>query len=204
MLLRGGLQFRGLVVRVGSMALAYSTQNKLGSAAPAFRLPGVDGNFHQLSDYKNAKAIVVVFMCNHCPYVIAVQARINALAKEYSARNIQFLAVNSNDSIRYPDDGFEAMKVRAKEENFAFPYLWDETQEVARAYGAVCTPEFYLYKVNPNGATCLDYQGRLDDSWKDEAKVTHSDLRLAIEDVLAGKKPSSDQKPAMGCSIKWK
>jgi len=200
------------------MALAYSTQDHLGSAAPDFQLQGVDGKSHQLSDFKNAQALVVVFMCNHCPYVIAVQDRINALAREYAGRSVQFVGINSNDSVRYPADNFEAMKVRAKEANFAFPYLWDEKQEVARAYGAVCTPEFYLYRLSPQknsaspqdrlnpqgGDTCLAYQGRLDDSWKDETQVTRQDLKLAIEAVLAGKKPDSDQKPAMGCSIKWK
>jgi peroxiredoxin len=185
------------------MALAYSTKGTLGSAAPDFKLLSVDGDTYQLSDFKNSKAIVVVFMCNHCPYVIAVQDRINTLAQEYAVRDVQFLGINSNDSSRYPDDNFEAMKVRAKEENFTFPYLWDEHQEVARAYGAVCTPEFFVYSV-ANGVTALEYKGRLDDSWKDESKVTRQDLQMALEDILDGKKPDPDQKPAMGCSIKWK
>ncbi|MEO5969660.1 MAG: thioredoxin family protein [Bdellovibrionia bacterium] len=185
------------------MAPTHSTKGTLGSVAPDFKLPCVDGDTYQLSDFKNSKAIVVVFMCNHCPYVIAVQDRINALAQEYSVRDVQFLGINSNDSVQYPDDNFEAMKVRAKEENYTFPYLWDESQEVAKAYGAVCTPEFFVYSVT-NGVTALEYKGRLDDSWKDESKVTRQDLQMALEDILDGKKPDPDQKPAMGCSIKWK
>jgi peroxiredoxin len=185
------------------MALAYSTAGVLGSSAPDFQLRGTDDKLYRFSDFKTAKAVVLVFMCNHCPYVIAVQDRINALAKEYAGRNVQFLGINSNDSVRYPADNFDAMKVRAKEQGFVFPYLWDEHQEVAKAYGAACTPEFFLYSVF-QGGTSLEYQGRLDDSWKDEAKVTRQDLKSAIEEVLQGKKPDSDQKPAMGCSIKWK
>jgi peroxiredoxin len=198
------------------MSLAHSTVGGLGSAASAFKLRGVDGKFYQLSDFQNGvqkpQAIVIVFMCNHCPYVIAVQDRINALAKEYLNRNVQFLGINSNDSTKYPADGFEAMKVRAREQNFVFPYLWDESQEVAKAYGAVCTPEFYLYGVTgslssgsvDSAKTHLDYKGRLDDSWKDPAQVTRQDLKQALEAVLKGEKPDPDQKPAMGCSIKWR
>jgi peroxiredoxin len=185
------------------MALAHSSSANLGSAAPDFKLKGVDGQVHQLSSYQNCKALVLVFMCNHCPYVISVQERINQLAKEYLTKPVQFLGINSNDSIRYPSDGFEEMKVRAKEQNFVFPYLWDENQKVARAYDAVCTPEFYLYRIT-GGKTSLDYKGRLDDSWKDASQVTRQELKLAIENTLAGHEPLADQKAAMGCSIKWK
>jgi len=184
------------------MAL-YSDPAKLGSTAPDFTLPGVDGKTHRLSDFRNSQALVVVFMCNHCPYVIATQGRINTLAREYASRQVQFIAINSNDSVRYPDDSFDQMKVRAQEQNFSFPYLHDESQAVARAYGAVCTPEFYLYGLS-SGEFTLQYRGRMDDNWKDESAVTRRDLALALDEVLAGKLPDSDQKPSMGCSIKWK
>jgi peroxiredoxin len=181
----------------------YSISVQLGSPAPDFTLPGVDGNVHQLSDFKYSKVLVIAFICNHCPYVIATQGRINALAQEYSTRGVQFVGINANDSVKYPEDSFEAMKARAKDQGFVFPYLWDESQKVAQAYGAVCTPEFYAYAVI-SGEFILKYQGRLDDSWKDEKSVTRRELALALDEILAGRDPSPDQKPAIGCSIKWK
>ena len=181
----------------------FSQPGQLGSVAPEFSLPGVDGKTYQLSDFQGARALVISFMCNHCPYVIATQGRMNQLAKEYASQGVRWLGINSNDAQKYPEDRFEQMKIRAQEQGFVFPYLRDETQEVARAYGAVCTPEFYLY--TPRDAEwVLQYQGRLDDNWKDESSVTRHDLREAIDRVLAGQAPVSDQKPAMGCSIKWK
>ena len=188
------------------MALTYSKPIGMGTEAPNFKLRGVDDRFHSLSDFRESKALVVVFMCNHCPYVIAIQGRLNHLAKEYQARGVQFIGINSNDPVRYPDDSFEEMKVRAKEQGFVFPYLQDDTQEVARAYGAVCTPEFYAFgpAAAVDGSRSLQYQGRLDDSWKNEAGVTRRELALALDAILAGKPPVADQKPAMGCSIKWK
>jgi len=186
-----------------SMALTYSSPGKLGSIPPDFNLPGVDGRSYRLSDFKDSRALVLVFMCNHCPYVIATQDRINQLTKDYSPRGVSVVGINSNDAIRYPDDSFEQMKKRAKEKNFAFPYLVDESQEVAKAYGAVCTPEFFVYGATPAGFQ-LQYLGRLDDNWKDSDAVSRRDLAEALEAILAGRKPSTDQKSAMGCSIKWK
>ncbi|MCM2322929.1 MAG: thioredoxin family protein [Oligoflexia bacterium] len=185
------------------MALTYSEQTELGSVAPAFRLPGTDGRTYGLEDFHSARALVVIFMCNHCPYVKAVKDRINALARDYQSRGVAVVGISSNDSARYPDDGFEAMKRVAREEGFVFPYLWDETQEIARAYGAVCTPDFYVYSRRDEGFA-LGYRGRLDDNWKDESAVTRRELRDALEAILRGEKPASDQKPSMGCSIKWK
>lgn len=185
------------------MAPTFSEPAQLGSIAPHFSLPGVDGKVHSLSDFKDAKVLVVAFMCNHCPYVIATQGRMNHLAKEYSSRGVQWIGINSNDSSRYPEDRFEMMKVRAQEQGFVFPYLRDESQEVARSFGAVCTPEFYVYTPE-QGQFKLKYQGRLDDNWKDESAVTQRELAHAIEALLAGKEPSPEQKPAIGCSIKWK
>ncbi len=149
------------------------------------------------------KALLVIFMCNHCPYVIAVQDRINQIAKDYADQGVAVVGINSNDAENYPEDSYEKMKQRAKEKNYAFSYLYDETQEVAKAYGAVCTPDPYLYE-NQDGKFLLRYHGRIDDSWKDESAVTSKDLRKAIEAVLKDDKIEFEQKPSMGCSIKWK
>lgn len=183
------------------MALTYSEKTETGSNAPDFALPGIDGEVHRLADFRDARALVVAFICNHCPYVKAVQGRINALAREYQARGVSFVAINSNDSVKYPDDSFEAMKRVAAENAYVFPYLWDETQSVAKAYGAVCTPDFYLYE--NSGEFQLRYRGRLDDSWKDEKAVTQRDLAAAIDAILSSK-PMPKEIPSMGCSIKWK
>ncbi len=185
------------------MALTYSNPTQKGSLAPDFSLLGVDDKRYSLKDFKDAKALVVVFMCNHCPYVIAVQGRINQLAREYANKGVKFVGINSNDPVRYPADNFDAMKIRAREQGFVFPYLQDETQEVAKAYGAVCTPEFYAYKPGPKGFA-LEYQGRLDDNWKDESAVTRRELALALDAILRGESPSEVQNPSMGCNIKWK
>lgn len=189
------------------MALTYSVNQKLGQPAPEFSLPGVDGKTYSLAgilrDAPEARALVVIFMCNHCPYVIAVQERINELARRYGPRGVKLIGINSNDPIRYPSDNFEAMKKRAAELGYAFPYLMDETQEVARAYGAVCTPDPFVFE-RVGGEFLLRYQGRIDDSWKDPRAVTRQDLALALDAILAGKPVSPDQIPSMGCSIKWK
>ena len=181
----------------------YSQPVQLGSTAPDFALPGVDDRIYRLSDFQGGRALVIAFICNHCPYVIATQGRMNRLAAEYAEHGVRWLGINSNDAQKYPDDSFEQMKVRAKSQGFVFPYLRDETQEVARAYGAVCTPEFYVY-VPRGDRWVLEYQGRLDDNWKDESAVSRSELREALDRVLAGNPPVEDQKPAIGCSIKWK
>jgi peroxiredoxin len=196
------------------MAPTASEPGILGSHPPDFSLPGVDGKTYGLSDFQGAQALVVVFLCNHCPYVIATQGRFNRLARESIQRGARWVGISSNDASNYPEDSFEAMKVRAREQDLSFPYLYDETQKVARAFGAVCTPEFYLYgkassgqatvQTTPGSQFVLRYKGRLDDHWKDEQKVTQTDLADALELVLAGKLPNSDQKPALGCSIKWK
>lgn len=185
------------------MAPTFSEERDLGSAPPEFWLRGTDGKSYQLADFANSKALVIVFMCNHCPYVIAVQGRINALAKEYASKGVQLIGINANDSVKYPDDSFESMKQRAKEQGFSFPYLWDETQEVARAYGAVCTPDFFVYGRQGQGFA-LGYRGRLDDNWKDEKAVTRRELAGALDLILSGKAPSTEQSSSMGCSIKWK
>lgn len=185
------------------MVLKYSNPGELGSKVHDFVLPGVDGKKHQLSDFESSRAIVFVFMCNHCPYVKATIHRINSLAQDFQSRGVAFIGINSNDSVKYPEDSFEAMKVFSNEHELVFPYLWDETQEVARVYGAVCTPEFFVYSEASNGHS-LQYRGRLDDHWKDENQVKSRDLALALEQILRGQSPDPDQKPSMGCSIKWR
>lgn len=185
------------------MALTYSLAPKIGNEAASFSLRGTDNKIYTLETFKDAKALAVIFMCNHCPYVVAVQERINALAKKYKAQGLALVGINSNDPIKYPADNFEAMQARALEQGFVFPYLYDETQKVARDYAAVCTPDPYLFS-NQNQKFLLQYHGRIDDNWKEPKSVNSNDLADAIEAVLAGKTPRTEQKPAMGCSIKWK
>lgn len=185
------------------MALTYSKSSQLGAEAPDFTLPGVDGKNYHLYDYARNPAVLVIFMCNHCPYVQAVRDRINDLADEYIRHGVAVFAINSNDATRYPDDSFDAMYEASEEFGFVFPYLFDETQEVAKAFGAVCTPEFYVYKGGGSKLT-LAYHGRLDDNWKDHSAVTQRDLADALDAILAGKEPTKEQIASMGCSIKWK
>ena len=185
------------------MALTHSHEPKLGSQAPDFSLPGVDGKTYSLTSFSNAKALVVIFMCNHCPYVIAVQDRINALTREYAPKGVALIGINPNDAKKYPDDNFDAMKARAKELGYVFPYVRDDSQEVARAYGAFCTPDFFTY-ASEGGKFLLRYAGRLDDNWKNSSAVTRRELAGALDVILAGKAPSVNQTPSMGCSIKWK
>lgn len=186
------------------MAPTYSQKGELGSIAPDFTLPGVDGSTYTLSHFSDATGLLMVFMCNHCPYVQAVRSRINDLAKGFSTRGLRVVGINSNDAALYPDDSYEAMKRVAMEEKYLFPYLWDESQEVARAYGAVCTPDFMLYQPDTDGQFVLRYRGRLDDNWKEPQKVQQRDLLIAINAVIQGDVPKMEQIPSVGCSIKWK
>ncbi len=185
------------------MALTHSTASILGSALPDFRLPGVDGRLWGPSDFQSQKALLVVFMCNHCPYVVAVQERLNALARTYCPQGLGMIGINSNDSVRYPADSFEAMKERASQQGYLFSYAWDQSQDVARAFDAVCTPDPYLYEKTPDGFV-LRYRGRIDDSWKDPEQVKRPELAWAIESLLAGKRPEETQIASMGCNIKWR
>ncbi|NIQ04030.1 MAG: redoxin domain-containing protein [Nitrospinaceae bacterium] len=182
------------------MALMHSTMVPLGSPAHDFKLPGVDGKEYTLESFKDQRVLVIVFMCNHCPYVKAVLPRLVELQSEYQDRNVQFVGINSNDAERYPDDSFENMKKAAREKGIPFPYLYDETQEVARQYDAVCTPDIYVYGADRK----LQYRGRVDDNWEHPEKVTRRDLKDAIEHILQGQPVREEQIPSMGCSIKWK
>jgi peroxiredoxin len=182
------------------MALTFSPQDELGLPCPDFSLPGVDEHVHSLAEYKNGKPLVVMFICNHCPYVKAVEDRLIELGRELKAMDVNVVAICSNDADEYSEDSFENMQKRAKEKNYPFPYLHDETQEIAEEFGAVCTPDFFVYDA---GLRCA-YRGRLDDSWKDPSKVTRRELFTAVQLLLQGKPAPKEQTPAMGCNIKWR
>ncbi len=172
---------------------------ELGTPCPDFQLKGVDEKIHRLKDYDSYKILVIAFTCNHCPYVKAYEPRINKLAIDYKNKSVAVICINSNDPQKYPDDSFEKMKINAKEKHFSFDYLCDETQEVARAFNAACTPEFYVYDEN----RILQYHGRLDDN-QDPAQVKTRYIEDAIANLSAGKKPPSTKTHALGCGIKWR
>jgi len=173
----------------------------LGTPAPGFRLPDTDGATVSLDDFKSAPALLVVFLCNHCPYVKHVRHELARLGKEYQAKGVAVIGINSNDAANYPEDN-PAMMAREKAEvGYTFPYLYDETQKVARAYKAACTPDLYVFDGNQK----LVYRGQLDGSRPgNPIPVTGKDLRSALDAVLAGMPASEDQRPSMGCNIKWK
>jgi peroxiredoxin len=177
-----------------------SKRGKPGSGIIDFSLKSIDEKFYSLNNFPGKKILVIIFMCNHCPYVKAVAGRLVNIQEKYNDDSVQVIGINSNDTISYPEDSFENMKLFAKEYSMNFPYLFDETQEVARKYDAVCTPDIYVYDEKRK----LKYRGRIDDNWKDESLVTTKDLENAIELLLEGKEISSEQIPSMGCSIKWK
>ena len=184
------------------MVLLQSEAKKLksGDAAPDFSLIGTDGKTHSLSGYRGAKALLIVFMCNHCPYVQAKFSRLNEIYAKYSRLGLRMAGINPNDAKNYPDDSFDSMKNVANEQKFGFDYLRDETQEVAGKYGAVCTPDPFLFDAELR----LAYHGRLDDALSPEKKPAKFDMERAIDSVLAGRKPVPDFLYSQGCSIKWK
>ncbi len=186
------------------MALMHSPQTELGFLAPDFHLRGVDEKIYTLKSFTTYKALLVVFMCNHCPYVIAVQERLNALAKKFGPLGLGMIGINSNDPQYRSEDSFENMQIRAKELGYVFPYVIDETQDTARAYNAVCTPDPFLFVHQGAGQFALSYRGRIDDSWKDPSQIKEESLSLAIECALSGKPYGNPVVSSMGCSIKWK
>jgi peroxiredoxin len=173
---------------------------ELGAPCPDFRLPAVDGKTYARDDFAGKPVLVVMFICNHCPYVQAVEDRLIRLARELEPKGAQFVGVCANDAAHYPDDAFDKLAARWRERGYGFPYLHDEAQDVARAFGAVCTPDIFVYDAERK----LAYRGRIDDSWKDESRVTRRELAEAIEALVEGKRPSPEQRPSMGCSIKWR
>lgn len=182
------------------MPLMYSNGMPIGKQAPSFELPAIDGKTYTLESFKDASALVVVFTCNHCPYAIAAEDRLIAIQRDYQDKGVQLVAINPNDADNYPDDSFDNMKKRAASKSFNFPYLYDETQLIARAYDAACTPDLFVF----DEKRTLRYNGRIDDNWQEPQRVTREDLRSAIDATLAGTPVDFDVVPAMGCSIKWK
>jgi len=182
------------------MTVTASKMVSLGMSAPSFSLPDTEGNIVSLSDFEQAPALLVVFMCNHCPFVKHILKDFVKLAKEYQDKGVAVVAISSNDVDDFPEDNPEMMAQKAKEAGFTFPYLYDETQEVAKAYQATCTPDFFLYDKERR----LVYRGQMDDSRPgNNVPITGSDLRAALEAVLEDKKVPAKQRPSMGCNIKW-
>lgn len=172
----------------------------IGDLCPAFDLPGTDGHRHTLAELDGKKVLVVIVTCNHCPYVVAYEPRIVAFANEYAGASVGLVCVNANDAARFPDDGLEAMRVRAEERGFRFPYLRDESQAFVRALGPTATPEVFVF----DEARALRYRGRIDDNHRDPSKVTSHDLLEATSALLAGQSPRTAETQAFGCSVKWK
>jgi len=178
-----------------------STMLPLGTVAPDFSLPNVDGSIVDYAAAAGTHGTVVMFICNHCPFVKHVADQLAALGREYQARGIGFVAISSNEVATHPADSPEQMVAEADERGYTFPYLYDETQDVAKAYHAACTPDFYLFDADRR----LVYRGQLDPSRPGgDVPVTGSDLRAAIEALLAGRPPLAEQVPSLGCNIKWK
>ena len=183
------------------MVKTASTMLPLGTRAPEFSLPDTEGKTVSLGDFAEAPALLVVFMCNHCPYVKHVADGLAELAKEYQQRGVAVVGINSNDVGSYPDDAPEKMAEEVKLRGYTFPYLYDETQDVAKAYRAACTPDFFVF----DGEHRLAYRGQMDDSRPESGiEVTGKDLRAALDAVLAGGPVFEDQKASLGCNIKWK
>ena len=167
--------------------------------APAFDLPGVDGRNHSLDEYADAPVLVLVQLCNHCPYVLAWEGRINGLQREFADRGVRIVAISSNDAVEYPDDSFEKMIDHARESDYAFDYLYDESQDIARALGSERTPEAFVFDADRR----LVYHGAVDDN-REEAEVTTHYLRDALEAALAGETPPITDTPPVGCTVKWR
>lgn len=182
------------------MALTHTPEKiEFGADIPDFSLIATDGKTYQKNDFINNKPLVVMFICNHCPYVKAIEDRLITLGHDLKKFDIHVVAICSNDEIHYPDDSFANLKKRAEEKNYPFIYLHDKTQNVAKAFGAVCTPDFFVYDNNAK----LAYRGRLDDSWKEPTQVQTRELYNATIELSENKKISKPQTPSMGCSIKW-
>ena len=181
------------------MTAVESQMLALGTQAPAFTLPDPDGKSHSLAE--GADAYLIMFICNHCPFVRHVREELARLGKDYAARNVAIYAINSNDVDAHPEDGPEHMRQEAKSHGYTFPYLFDADQSVARAYRAACTPDFFLFDAGHS----LVYRGQLDGSRpSNDTPVDGRDLRAALDAVLAGQPVSNQQKPSIGCNIKWK
>ena len=177
--------------------MAFTLQ--LGAEAPGFSLGGVDGKEHSLESFKEAEILIVVFSCNHCPAAIGSEDRMTQLHEDYAPKGVAMVSINSNEDQNHPDDSFEKMKVRARDKGFPFPYVRDESQDAAKAYGALRTPHFYVF----DGQRRLCYTGRMDDNPFDASKASQHDLRNALDAMLAGKKPPAEVTNPIGCNVKW-
>lgn len=183
------------------MVAVNSTMLPLGTPAPDFRLPDPGGKVVSLADFKRAPVLLVVFMCNHCPYVKHLREGLARLARDYQPRGVAVVGINANDAASYPADSPAKMGEETAAAGYTFPYLYDETQAVAKAYRAACTPDFYLFDQDQR----LAYRGQFDDSRPGNGlPVTGKDLRAALDALLAGRPVPSNQKPSIGCNIKWK
>ncbi len=192
---------RGFTLQIPGMAAVNSTMLPLGTMAPDFRLPDPGGKSVSLSDFKGAPALLVAFLCNHCPYVKHLRSGLAQLARDYQSRGVAVVGISSNDVANYPADSPEKMAEEARAAGYVFPYLYDASQSVAKAYRAACTPDLYLFDGNQR----LVYRGQFDDSRPGNGiPVTGKDLRAAIDAVLSGKPVSPAQRPSIGCNIKWK
>ncbi|MDH3709526.1 MAG: thioredoxin family protein [Cyclobacteriaceae bacterium] len=184
------------------MALTPSNMLPLGTKAPAFELPDtVSGKSLSLEQLASAKGTVIMFICNHCPYVKHINEELVRLAQDYQTHGVAFIAISSNDVVNYPQDSPQEMKRTAEQLGYTFPYLYDETQEVAKSYDAACTPDFYLF----DGSLSLIYRGQLDNSRPgNDIPLSGKDLRAALDQTLAGQPIATNQIPSVGCNIKWK
>lgn len=182
------------------MVLKKSLKIEPDEPAPNFELPGIDGKTYTLDDFSEFDVLCIVFMCNHCPYVQAVIDRLIKLQDEFKDKRVRFVGINSNDSENYPEDSFEKMSEYADSWGLNFPYLRDETQEVAKKYKAQCTPDIFVYDKERK----LVYHGRIDDNWKEPEKAEKHELKKAIENLIKGEIVDENQNPSMGCSIKWR
>ena len=183
------------------MVMTVSTMLALGTKAPDFKLPDTEGKMVSLLDFAGKKALLVVFMCNHCPFVKHVLDKMIEIIREYQPKGVAVVGINSNDVDSFPEDSPEQMAAVTKEKGFTFPYLYDESQKVAKTYKAACTPDFFLFDAGRK----LVYRGQMDDSRPGSGKtVTGTDLKAAMDAVLTGKDVPRVQKPSMGCNIKWK
>jgi peroxiredoxin len=181
------------------MALTHTPNANSSFTCPDFSLKGMDEKIYSLKDFKNKQPLLVMFICNHCPYVKAIEDRLITLAADFKKQNINIVGICSNDPEGYPEDNFENLQARWRQKNYSFTYLHDETQKTAKDFGAVCTPDFFLFDQNLS----LQYRGRLDDSWKDPSKVTKRELFEAAMALKNNKKIDFKETPSMGCSIKW-
>lgn len=183
------------------MVMTASTMLPLGTQAPDFSLTNVDGTTVSLSDFAGRQGLLVIFMCNHCPFVKHLRSALAEFGREYQEKGLGIVGISSNDVLTHPDDGPEQMAEEARSAGYTFPYLYDESQGVAKAYHAACTPDFFLF----DGDCKLVYRGQFDDSRPDSGlPVTGADLRAACDAVLAGRDVPAEQKPSIGCNIKWK